>query len=137
VASSQPYPSISLSGSLGFESLSAATLFEGSSKLWSIAANLTAPLFHGGALNSEKQAAINAFQASAATYQQTVLSALGQVADVLRALEHDAELVGAKNPALDTATASVVLQRISYEAGKSDLLQLLNAERAVQQAKLG
>lgn len=137
VAASQLYPNIEISGSFGVESQTSRNLFQASNQFWNLVASLTAPIFHGGALEAQKQAAIYAFQASAATYQQTVLTAFGQVADVLRALSHDAELVGAQKSALDTSKASLDLQRLSYAAGKSDLLQLLDAQRAYQQAKLG
>lgn len=137
VAASQLYPNIQLSGTLGVESLSSSNLFQASNQFWNLVASLTAPIFHGGALEAQKQAAIYAFQASAASYQQTVLTAFGQVADVLRALTHDAELVGAQKTAFDISEASLKLQRLSYAAGKSDLLQLLDAERAYQQARLG
>ena len=56
---------------------------------------------------------------------------------MLRALAHDAELVSAQKHALDTSATTLGLQRLSYAAGKSDLLQLLDAERAYQQARLG
>ena len=137
VAASQLYPNITLSGTFGVESLSTATLFQDSSEFWSLVANLTAPLFHGHALQAQKQAAVDAFQASAATYQQTVLTAFGQVADVLRALAHDADFVNAQKHALNTSNTAVSLQRMSYAAGKSDLLQLVVVERAYQQARLG
>ncbi len=133
----QMYPSITLSASAGFESSAANTLFQGSSLIWGLASGLSAPIFHGGALEAQRQAAIDAFQASLATYQQTVLQAFGQVADTLRALQHDSELVDSERSALDTSSASLALQRLIYEAGKSDLLSLLTAERAYQQARLG
>ena len=137
VATSELYPSITLSASLGVESTSTATLFNGSNRASSLIGGLTAPLFHGGALAAQKQGAIDAFQASAATYRQTVLQAFAQVADTLRALEHDAELLAAVREALHASQASLELQRLSYAAGKSSLLQLLDAERAYQQARLG
>lgn len=137
VATAQMYPTITLSGSVGVESLSIDTLFQGSSLIWNVAAGLTAPIFHGGALEAQKQGAIDAFQASLATYRQTVLQAFGQVADTLRALEHDAELVDAERRALDASDASLELQRQSYAAGKSDLIRLIDSERAYQQARLG
>ena len=137
VTVAQMYPSITLSASAGFESVAANTLFNGSSLIWGVASGLSAPIFHGGALAAQKQAAIDAFQASLATYQQIVLQAFGQVADTLRALQHDSELVDTERRALDTSSASLALQRLIYEAGKSDLLLLLTAERAYQQARLG
>ena len=137
IAESQMYPSITLSGSAAFQSIAANTLFSGSSLFWSLASGLTAPLFHGGALEAQKEQAVDAFKASAATYKQTVLQAFGQVADTLRAMKHDADLLDAQKKALDTAKASLALQRLSYAAGKSEVLQLLNAERSYQQARLG
>jgi len=137
VATAQMYPSITLSASGGFESVAVDTLFQGSSLIWSVASGLSAPLFQGGALLAQKRAAVDTFQASLATYQQTVLQAFGQVADALRALQHDAELVDSERSALDVSSTSLALQRLTYEAGKSDLLTLLTAERAYQQARLG
>jgi outer membrane protein TolC len=98
---------------------------------------LTAPIFHGGALQAQRRGALDALQASLATYQQTVLQAFGQVADTLRALANNADLVGAGRRALDVANASLTLQRLSYAAGKSDLIQLLDSQRLYQQALLG
>ena len=76
-------------------------------------------------------------RAARATYRQTVLLAFAQVADVLEALSHDADLVAAERHALDVADRSRALQRLSYREGKSDLLRLLDAERLYQQARLG
>jgi NodT family efflux transporter outer membrane factor (OMF) lipoprotein len=137
VAVAQMYPTITLSASAGFESSSVNDLFQASSLIWGLASGLSAPIFHGGTLEAQKQAAIEAFRASLATYQQTVLEAFGQIADTLRALQHDAELVDAERSAYETSSASLALQRLIYEAGKSDLLLLLTAERAYQQARLG
>ncbi len=137
VATSRLYPTITLSGSWIAESSSTTTLFQSSNQFRNLLANLTFPIFHGGALRAQKQAAIDAYQSSLALYQQTVLTAFGQVADVLRALEHDSELVEAQNHALENSSRSLELHRLSYQAGKSDLLQFLDAERAYQQARLG
>ncbi len=137
VATAQLYPTVTLSASFGFEASDLGDLFQGSSAIWSLVGGLTAPIFHGGALRAQERSAADALRASLATYQQTVLTAFGQVADTLRALANDADLVGAGRHALDVANASLALQRQSYAAGKSDLLQLLDSERLYQQARLG
>ena len=80
---------------------------------------------------------MDVFKASAATYQQTVIQAFAQVADTLQALKYDAELLDVQKQALDVANAALALQQVSYSAGKTDVLQLLNAERSAQQARLG
>jgi NodT family efflux transporter outer membrane factor (OMF) lipoprotein len=137
IAAAQMYPSITLSGSLMFQSLAADVLFSGSNLLWGVAAGLSAPIFHGGALKAQEAQAVDVFKASAATYQQTVIQAFAQVADTLQALKYDAELLDVQKQALDVANAALALQQISYSAGKTDVLQLLNAERSAQQARLG
>ena len=137
VATAQLYPSITLSGAVGLQSLTAAELFEGASTAWNLAAGLTAPVFHGGALLSQRRSAIDAFQGTFATYRETILQAFGQVADTLDALAHDADLVAAQRHALDVADESLALARLSYEAGKSDVLQMLDSQRLDQQARLG
>lgn len=137
VSTAQMYPSFPLSASVGTAALATTSLLEGSSVVWTLAAGLTAPIFHGGALKAQKRGAIDAFRASLATYRQTVLQSFGQVADTLHALGHDAELVNAERGALDASNAALELQRVSYAAGKIDVLRLLDSERSSQQARLG
>ncbi len=137
VATAQLYPSITLSASGGFESLTADSLFEGASSMWALASGMTAPVFHGGALLSQRRSAVDAYKGALATYQETILQAFGQVADTLDALAHDADLLAAQRHALDVADESLALARLSYAAGKSDVLQLIESERLDQQARLG
>jgi NodT family efflux transporter outer membrane factor (OMF) lipoprotein len=137
IATAALYPSITLSASTAQQALSPENLFLASSNIWSLVGNLTAPIFNGGALDAQRRAAEDAFRASLATYEQTVLQAFGQVADFLQALQHDAELVEAQKQALDSASSNVELTRISFVAGEASLLQLLDALRLYEQARLG
>lgn len=137
VATAQLFPNITLSGAMGQEAINAGTLFDAVSRFWNLGADLTAPIFRGGTLRAQRRAAVDTYRASLATYEQTVLQGFQQVADSLQGLVHDAELVDAERQVLETASKSLELQRLSYAAGKSDLLRLLDAERAYQQARLG
>ena len=137
VATAQMYPNIVLSGTIATAALDVGSLFGSSSAIWSAAAGLAAPIFHGGALEARKRQAVAGYRAALATYRQTVLAAFGQVADTLRALGHDTALEDAEHQALQAAQASLEMQRASYAAGRSDLLRLLDAERSVEQARLG
>lgn len=135
VAAAQQYPQITLSAAVTQQSTNPATLFEGINNLWSVGANLAQPIYAGGQLAAQRQAAVEAYQAQLATYRQTVIVAFGQVADSLRALEHDAEALASAKTALDISAQSLALQRSSYQVGKTSLLQLLTAQRAYAQAK--
>lgn len=137
VATAQLYPSITLSGSVGTAALDPGHLFNPASLMWSVAAGLTAPVFDGGTREAERRAALAEFKASAADYRQTVLQAFGQVADIMQALVHDAQLLADQRQALDVASESVRLQRIRYSGGGSGILALLDAQRQYQQARLG
>jgi NodT family efflux transporter outer membrane factor (OMF) lipoprotein len=132
VATANLFPRLTLSADVTRE----AVISGGWGAAWALAGQIAAPVFHGGTLLAERRGAIDAYQASLARYQETVLTGFEQIADILRALAHDGELVGAQARLLDTATESLSLQRISYDAGKSDLLLLLAAQRAYQQARL-
>jgi len=137
VATADLYPSLTLSASWAIQTVAVSGPFMVPSILSNIAGALTAPLFHGGTLQAQKRGAIDAYEAQVGTYRQTVLQAFGQVADVLRALEHDAELLGAENAAVTTSEASLKLAQEAYAAGRGSLLQVLDAQRLYEQALLG
>ena len=136
VAIGELFPTITLSASLNPTALSPGQLFHRSNLAWDVLAGITTPIFHGGTLWAQKQAAIDAYHASIATYRQTVLEGLRQVADMLRALGHDAELVQAEHRALDAAKTSLALTRDRFSVGTANMLQLLDAERSYQQARI-
>lgn len=137
VATAQLYPNLTLTGSLAQQAVTVDTLFHGASDIWTIGGNLVAPLFHGGALEAQKRRAEDEFNAALATYEETVLQSFGQVADVLQALGHDAELLTEEQEALAAAQASLDLTRRSYALGNVGVLQVVDAQRVVQQARLG
>jgi len=136
VATAQLYPSITLSASFSQQAGTLAELVEVVGRAWSVGAGLAAPLYHGGALRAQQRAAVDAYDAQLATYKQTVLSAFGQVADALSALEHDGEFVSAASRSVEIAGASLALQRSSYAAGKTSALQLIVAENVYSNARL-
>lgn len=137
IARANLFPQIKLTASLSEQALTTAALFDQGSTAFSLLGNLTAPLVNGGRLRAERRAAIAAAQAALAQYEQTVLSAFGQIADVLTALEYDAEQVTAEEQALSIAESNLSLTRESYSAGNVGVLQILDAERAAQRTRVG
>jgi NodT family efflux transporter outer membrane factor (OMF) lipoprotein len=137
VAESNLYPKIQLSATVGQQAVDSGLLFNGADTAWSIVSGLTMPLFDGGTLRAQKRAAVDAMHASAAAYEQTVLEAFGQVADMLEALNHDAEQLDAQAQAQQAAQIGLDLARASYTEGNAGVLQVLDAQRTYQQARLG
>ena len=107
VATAQLYPNITINGALAQDTVSVASLFHGASNIWNVGANLTAPIFHGGALEAERRRAEDEFNQALATWEQTVLQGFAQVADTLDALGHDAELLAAEQRAFQSASRSL------------------------------
>jgi outer membrane protein TolC len=112
-------------------------LFQAGNLFWTLGASLTGPIFDGATHWYLRKASIEAHDAVLATYQQTVLAALAQVADSLRGLDHDAEAVAAESGAVKASADGLHLTWISYQAGVSTYLEVLIADEQLHQATLG
>jgi NodT family efflux transporter outer membrane factor (OMF) lipoprotein len=137
VATAALFPSFTVSGTYGANNTALPDLLSSNSGFWSLGASLTAPLFHGGTLWFQRKAAMEGYQQSLATYRETVLNAFAQVADTLRALEHDAETLQAQSQALEAAGGALRLVQANYQTGLANYVQVLIADGQYQQAKLG
>lgn len=137
VANAQLYPNFTISSMVEQVFTHPEQIVDPISNMWSIGLSMAAPIFHGGSLRAQKREAEDTYQATLATYQQTVLSATGQVADVLDALSHDAEQLAAEQTAYQSGEATLRLTRTSYSLGNATLLQVLDAQRQLEQARLG
>jgi NodT family efflux transporter outer membrane factor (OMF) lipoprotein len=137
VATANLYPNITLTGSLTQQSLTPGGLFQGAAAAWTIAANLTAPLYDAGRLRAQQRAAVDGYQAALADYRQVILRSFGDVADGLQALSNDAEQFNSQTIAAQTAASARDLVRRSYTVGNSGILDVLDAERSTAQAQLG
>ena len=82
-------------------------------------------------------AAEASLQAAGANYQQTVLQALRNVADALRALDNDAQTLQAQAAADTAAQESLKLVDQQYLLGAASYLQLLTAQQQAQQTRIG
>ena len=112
------------------------SLFGSGALVWGLAGQLAQPLFNAG-LPAEARAAEAAFAAAEANYRQTVLQALRNVADVLRALDNDAQTLAAQAAADKASQESLHLTRQQYALGTVSYLQLLIAQQQAQQTAIG
>jgi NodT family efflux transporter outer membrane factor (OMF) lipoprotein len=128
VATAALFPSFSLSATYGAAGSSLGKLFGAAGRFWSVGPSLTAPLLHGGSLRAQRQAAIDAFDVQQAHYRQAVLSAFGEVADALKALEHDARSLQAQGDAQRAAAEALGLLQANYRAGLVAYIDVLGAD---------
>jgi NodT family efflux transporter outer membrane factor (OMF) lipoprotein len=136
VAAAAMFPSISLTGNAGAAGTSLHDLPGDNGKFWSAGAGISVPVFRGGSLWFGRKAAIDAYEGAAANYRQTVLGAFTDVANALKALEHDAETVKAQGILRDNAQETVDLLFANYNAGLVPYMDILTAEIQLEQANI-
>ena len=136
VAIANQWPQITLSAGAGGTAFDAGQLFANPYRFWSIGAGITQPIFHGGTLEHQRKAAEAALDAAGAQYQSTVLSALRNVADSLRALQFDAEALARQLDAEKAAAGSLDIAKQRYKFGAISYVTLLDAERTESQAHI-
>ncbi len=136
IAVANRLPNITLSAATGSTALAMNQLLTTGTGFWSAGADLTAPIFEGGALLHQERAARAGYEQAAAEYRSTVLAACQNVADTLAALAEDAEELKAAAAAADAAKVTLDLAQRQWQDGYAGYLALLNAEQAYQQARI-
>ena len=129
VATAALYPQITLSAGVDRQSFKIGKLFDTGTTGWTLAGGLVQPLFNGGALQAKKRAAVAAYDAAQAQYQETVLNAFLNVANTLRAIDTDAAAVVATADAERLANESQALVVRQYQLGAVSYLASLDAQR--------
>jgi outer membrane protein TolC len=93
-------------------------------------------VFQGTSLWFVRRAAIDAYHLSQANYRQAVLGAFEQVADSLKALEHDAEALQAQVEAQRATGEAVNLLQVNYRTGMAAYLDVLTADVQFHEATI-
>ncbi len=136
VATGNLLPQLTLTGALGSAATGFGGLFRTGSEFWSAGASLSQTLFAGGELVHRRRAAVATMDMAAAQYRQVVLTAFQNVADSLRALEHDGQVVSFAGSAASKSRQTLDITRRQIELGASGYLALISAEQAYSQASL-
>ncbi len=136
VATAAMLPSVTLSGTYGANNNSLGRLTTANATFWGLAANATAPIFEGGTLWYKRKAAVDNYREAASLYQQTVLGAFAQVADTLRAVQHDAEILEAQDEAVEAARKALHLVQANFQAGLANYSDVIIADVQYHQAKI-
>ena len=90
-----------------------------------------APIFEGGQLEGQLDLTKARKQEVVATYRQTGLTALKEVEDALSTVDTSAARVRSLQTAADQAREAFRLAQLSYSAGASDFLTVLDAQRTL------
>jgi NodT family efflux transporter outer membrane factor (OMF) lipoprotein len=136
VAFANRLPNITLSATKGSSAFDVSQLFSPGTGFWTIAGSVVQPVFRGGTLYHQEQAARAAFDQAAAQYKSTVINAFQNVADVLTALKTDADAVEKSIASERAALRSLEITQQRLRLGDISFLALLNAQQTYQQALL-
>ncbi|MBF7684912.1 efflux transporter outer membrane subunit [Acinetobacter sp. B10A] len=122
------FPSLSLSGSVGSSTSHFSQLFSASTAIWSLGASASQTLFDFGANKSKVVSSRAAYDATVASYKQTVLDAMQTVEDSLVKANSLQQQLIAQQKALLASTESARIYRNQYSEGLVDYANVASTE---------
>ena len=125
------YPRFSIVSAAGFESANLSTLFDWRSRIASIIPGVTLPIFQGGRLKANLEAARAQYRQTVAFYINQVLIAYGDVEDALTDLHALIDIVGRYRAAVGASQNYLRLAQVQYRTGLADYLVVIDAERTL------
>jgi NodT family efflux transporter outer membrane factor (OMF) lipoprotein len=129
-------PSFTVGATGGYTATQLAGLVSPENLFWSVAGSATQTVFDAGTLLHQKRTAEAAYDQAAASYRSTVIAALQNVADTLRAIQQDAQALKAAVAFERAAKISLDLVTQQMLTGYANIILLLNAQQTYLQARL-
>ncbi|MGR8936137.1 MAG: TolC family protein, partial [Gammaproteobacteria bacterium] len=136
VAEAERYPSFTLNGSIGLESLTYANLYTAAAKAFQVAGKTALVLLDFGRISANVQIQNALTDQALGLYEATLLTALKEVEDALIAYAEDIKRRDALKAAVEAGTTAVQLAETQYSAGISDFQRVLDAQRSLLSAQL-
>ena len=134
VATANTLPTFTINANGGFMNTALAHLLAPQNVFWDLAGNATQTLFDGGTLLHQLQGAKDTYQSAAWTYRGTVIGAVQNVADTLRALQNDATAMQAARDFERAAKVSFDLANQQMQSGQANVLLLLTGQQTYLQS---
>ena len=128
IAKAAYFPTIKLAASAGLEASSIASLLSWPSRFWSVGPTISATLFDGGLRAAQSEQVKAAYDATVATYRETVLTAFQEVEDNLAALRILEEETRFQDQAVKAAQQVVTISTNQYQSGTVAYLNVLVAQ---------
>lgn len=130
------FPTLNLTGDVGFDATSLGQLFNASNFFWTLGGEAAETIFDAGLRHAKVQQARAAYDASVANYRETVLTAFQQVEDNLAAQR----VYGTELTLLQTAAQAAVLNQTltlnEYNAGTVDYTTVATAQATALSAQV-
>ena len=130
------FPNISLNGFLGGANGVATLTLGGLGFLWSTGAQLLQPVYQGGRLTRNLEAARARFDEALAQYRKAALNGYREVSDALVTIQKLAEARVERQSAVVSLQDAAELARARYDAGLANYLEILTADQELFQEQL-
>jgi NodT family efflux transporter outer membrane factor (OMF) lipoprotein len=124
------YPTVTLGAAGGFQSLDLANWLTWPARFWSLGAAISETLYEGGLRKAQTEQARAAYDATVASYRQTVLTGFQEVEDNLAALRILGQEAAMQEEAVKAAQDSVVVTMNQYKAGIVAYLNVIVTQAA-------
>lgn len=131
------FPSFSLTAAFGFDSRKLGDMFRTKARTWNAGAGANLPLFTGGKTVFTTEAAKARLRGLVARYKKTVKNVFKEVLDALTANRESLEVFSARGQQFSDAIRTYEIAKQKRGTGMISRIELLEAERALLQAKLG
>ena len=125
------YPTITLAGSIGLESLSTGNWFEAASQMFSMGPRITWPIFNSGAIRKNIRIQSAREEQYFASYEASILKAVSEVRNALTANAQEAERNTVLKRGLSSAQSALEIARDKYIQGLIPFSEVLTAMQAV------
>lgn len=123
------FPTISITGDVGFKANRIENLLEAGSLAWGISPQLYIPIFQAGKLCAQKDADIAAHKEATEKYKSTVLGAIEEVETLLSDISHmNREYENRRQTSAHSADVQMYTQK-QYEFGDQDYFAVSDAQR--------
>lgn len=136
VAKAALYPTISLTANFGGESLVLGDVLKSAARIWSTGVALNLPIFDAGKLNARVDQASAKQKQALASYEGAIQTAFREVNDALINLRQYTEREQALYQSQQSAQKALTLSENRYQSGYSSYIEVLDAQRALNEAGL-
>ena len=130
------FPTISITGFLGFESAQLSNLFNPSRGVWGFVPQITQPIFTAGRIKSNIRFTEAQRDILLVKYERTIQTAFREVSDALISYRKAKEIKTERQHLVTTLTDRARLSYMRYNGGVSNLLEALDADRELFEAEL-
>jgi len=134
VAIANALPNFTINGNVGYMNTALAGLLAPQNLFFTVAGNATQTLFDGGTLLHQIQESKDTYNAAAWSYRGTVVGAVQNVTDSLRALQNDADALRAARDFERASKVSFDLAQQQMQTGFANILILLTAQQTYLQS---